>query len=562
MFKILKFSHRLCKKYLGRYFYLQILVSFFNSLFSTLGIFSIFPVITFLFSPEVYNQNIYYNNLKNIFQFNENNFYFFLCLIFFLLTLLSIIFNIFSLVMKEYLIEKCIMRIKLNIYDNILKKKFSSFNNINLTAALNLENFHFPRIKILTSSYLDIVSHLFLLSFILLGSILIKKEFLYFYSVIILFYFFNKIFLKNILRKNSFQSTSINKDLNSVFYKVFFGFREVILFNLKDKLLIQFKNSYNDLIKINYINFFFINSTKSFLDLIIYFFLITIFIFFPEFLKNSINYAYVGVLLLSLYRLIPVTNYISKNLTNIFAQYSSFREIERLMTSVNNDLQKKNIPNKKKIYYNFNEKIYVNDVVYSYDDKVIFKYNFFIKSRQKVLIYGNSGSGKTTLFNLLSGFLLPSNGKILLGNKSVHDDVSSYLKKVSYITQDGLLFEGTIFNNISFKQKPTSTDLKIIKQIYKICRLDNFITFDEIFLKKIDFNAKILSGGQRQRIIIARCLYKKPKLLLMDEPTSALDKRSEIYILNNIFKYLKNSTIIIISHSNLKLKFSKKILLS
>ena len=124
------------------------------------------------------------------------------------------------------------------------------------------------------------------------------------------------------------------------------------------------------------------------------------------------------------------------------------------------------------------------------------------------------------------------------------------------------MFEGTIFNNISFKQKPTSTDLKIIKQIYKICGLDNFITFDEIFLKTIDFNAKILSGGQKQRIMIARCLYKKPRLLLMDEPTSALDKRSEIYILNNIFKYLKSSTIIIISHSNLKLKFDKKILLS
>ena len=535
---------------------------FIDSLFSTLGIFSIFPVITFLFSPEIYNQNIYYNNLKNIFQLNENNFYVFLCLIFFLLTFLSIIFNIFALVMKEYLIEKCIMRIKLNIYDNILKKKFSSLNNINLTAALNLENFHFPRIKTLTSSYLDIVSHLFLLSFIILGSIIIKKEFLYFYSFIILFYFFNKILLKNILRKNSFQLTSLNKDLNSVFYKVFFGFREIILFNLKDKLLIQFKNSYNALIKINYINFFFINSTKSFLDLIIYFFLITIFIFYPQFLKNPINYAYAGVLLLSLYRLIPVTNYISKNLTNIFSQYSSFREVERLMTSANNDLQKTNILNKKKIYYNFNEKIYVNDVVYSHDDKVIFKYNFFIKSRQKVLIYGNSGSGKTTLFNLLSGFLFPSNGKILLGNKSIHDDVNSYLKKVSYVTQDGLLFEGTIFNNISFKQKPTSTDLKIIKQIYKICGLDNFITFDEIFLKTIDFNAKILSGGQKQRIMIARCLYKKPRLLLMDEPTSALDKRSEIYILNNIFKYLKSSTIIIISHSNLKLKFDKKILLS
>jgi ABC-type bacteriocin/lantibiotic exporter with double-glycine peptidase domain len=464
--------------------------------------------------------------------------------------------------MKEYLIEKCIMRIKLNIYDNILKKNFNSLSNINLTAALNLENFHFPRIKTLISSYLDIVSHLFLLFFIVLASILIKKEFLYFYLFILLFYFTNKIFIKNILRKNSFQLTSLNKDLNSVFYKVFFGFREIILFNLKDKLLTQFKNSYNSLIKINYINFFFINSTKSFLDLMIYCFLIIILVFYPQFLKNPINYAYAGVLLLSLYRLIPVTNHISKNLTHIFSQYSSFKEIERLMTVAKNDLQKRNIAKKKNINYNFSDKIYLHDVSYSYDDKIKFKYNFSIKNRHKVLIYGNSGNGKTTLFNLLSGFLLPSTGKILLGNKSIHDDLSSYLKKLSYVTQDGMLFEGTIFNNISFKKKAAPSDLKTVKQIYKICGLHNFITFDEIFSKRIDFNAKVLSGGQRQRILIARCLYKKPKLLLMDEPTSGLDKMSEIYILNNIFKYLKNSTIIIISHSNLKLKFDKKILLS
>jgi glycosyltransferase involved in cell wall biosynthesis len=74
---------------------------------------------------------------------------------------------------------------------------------------------------------------------------------------------------------------------------------------------------------------------------------------------------------------------------------------------------------------------------------------------------------RADLFNLLSGFLLPSTGKILLGNKNIHDDVNSYLKKISYVTQNGMLFEGTIFNNISLDIKIYSGMIDCAAKIFK-----------------------------------------------------------------------------------------------
>jgi ABC-type bacteriocin/lantibiotic exporter with double-glycine peptidase domain len=254
---------------------------------------------------------------------------------------------------------------------------------------------------------------------------------------------------------------------------------------------------------------------------------------------------------------VPVANLISKNINYIFSQYSSYKEIEKFISLDKNFSNKKLKSNKKQIY-NFKKNINIQNVEFSFETDKKFIFNFLVKCGHKVLIYGKSGSGKTTLFNLLGGFFPPEKGNILVDNCSIYDNLKNYLSKISYVTQESLLFEGTIFNNITFKKKLlNSKDNSRLKKIYNICGLNTFISFGELNLKKIDFNAKNLSGGQKQRILIARCLYLKPKLLLMDESTSALDKESEKFILRQVFKYLKKSTIIMITHSVPKLKFDK-----
>lgn len=351
----------------------------------------------------------------------------------------------------------------------------------------------------------------------------------------------------------------LNEYFNTIFYKIFFGFREIKLFNQQNIILDHFRDYYKKWINISLKNLFYISSSRVILDFLIYIALLVVFIFYPNYFSNPIYYPFLSVLLLSLYRLLPVANLISKNINYIISQHSSYVEIEKFMSFNKNYSVSKLKHNKKKIY-NFKKSINVDNVEFSYEANKKFKFNFSIKCGEKVLIYGKSGSGKTTLFNLLGGFFSPEKGNILIDNCSIYENLKDYLSKVAYVTQESLLFEGTIFSNITFKKKLLNLKDKIkLKKIFNICGLNNIVPYSELNSKQIDFNAKTLSGGQKQRILIARCLYLKPKLLLMDESTGALDKESERLILNKVFKYLKRSTIIMITHSIPKLNFSKKI---
>jgi ABC-type bacteriocin/lantibiotic exporter with double-glycine peptidase domain len=559
MYKIFIFSHNLCTRFLGNIFYAQILISFFNSLLNTLGIFSIFPLITFLFFPEKIINNYYSQYFIDLFLLDHNKFYLFLCAVFFLMIFLSLFFNFISGLLREYFVEKCVMELKIHIYNSILKKNLNAINNIYLKSALNIETFHIAKIKTMISSYLEIISYTFLLLFICIGTIFLNKNFIYIYLTLLFFFLFYKGITKKIIKTNSFSLSLLNEYFNTTFYKIFFGFREIKLFNQQNKILDHFRDYYKKWINISLKNLFYISSSRVILDFLIYIALLVVFIFYPNFFRDPIYYPFLSVLLISLYRLLPIANLLSKNINYIFSQYSSYVEIEKFMFFNRNYSNSKLKFNKKKIY-NFKKSINVDNVEFSYEPNKKFRFNFSIKCGEKVLIYGKSGSGKTTLFNLLGGFFSPEKGNILIDNCSIYENLKDYLSKVSYVTQESLLFEGTIFSNITFKKRLLNLNDKIkLKQIFNICGLNNIVPYSELNSKQIDFNAKTLSGGQKQRILIARCLYLKPKLLLMDESTGALDKESEKLILNKVFKYLKRSTIIMITHSIPKLNFSKKI---
>jgi len=161
---------------------------------------------------------------------------------------------------------------------------------------------------------------------------------------------------------------------------------------------------------------------------------------------------------------------------------------------------------------------------------------------------GQSGVGKSTLLNLIIGFLRPTQGRILLDGYDLNDlDLRTYRQFISVVTQETVLFFGTIRENILYGLEGISEEQ--INQVTKDANVDEFIkNFPEGLNTLIGENGTKLSGGQRQRIALARALIRNPRILILDEATSSLDSVSEALIQDSIEKLAGKRTFFLVTH--------------
>ncbi len=163
-------------------------------------------------------------------------------------------------------------------------------------------------------------------------------------------------------------------------------------------------------------------------------------------------------------------------------------------------------------------------------------------------IVGKSGSGKSTFCKLISRLYVPNNGSILIDKYDIQKvELSSIRRQLGIVSQDPLLFAGSIRDNISFGDESLS-DEEIV-EASKICCAHEFIMELPLgYNTRISEKGSSLSGGQRQRIALVRALLKKPKIIILDEATSALDIETEKQFIKNLLMKFKKSTIIMITH--------------
>ena len=192
-----------------------------------------------------------------------------------------------------------------------------------------------------------------------------------------------------------------------------------------------------------------------------------------------------------------------------------------------------------------------NNVSFSYvstQQQAVKELNLSIKGNSMAAFVGHSGAGKSTIINLIPRFYDPQEGHIKIDGQDIKNvSLKSLRKKISMVSQDVILFDDTIKNNIAYANNESSDD-----EIVEACK---FAAADEFIEKLPDgLNTMIgengirLSGGQKQRISIARAILKQSPIILLDEATSSLDAESEEIVQNAINNLTKNKTTLVIAH--------------
>ena len=230
--------------------------------------------------------------------------------------------------------------------------------------------------------------------------------------------------------------------------------------------------------------------------------------------------------------------------------YQGAAAAKRIYQEVDKPIQIKNeehLPDLKLV----NCDVTFNNVGFKYettDDRAINGISLKVEGGKITALVGRSGAGKSTIINLLPRFYDPQEGEIQIDNQNTKKvNLKSLRKKISLVSQDVILFDDTIRNNIAYANSNATQ-----QEIDDACRYAAADEFIENLPKKYETivgeNGVKLSGGQKQRISIARAILKKSPIILLDEATSSLDTESERIVQNAINNLIKGRTAIVIAH--------------
>lgn len=534
---------------------LFVIIALSASLIEGIGIASFLPLIDYIniendsSLEEQNNYWIYINQLSNFFNIEIT-----LKIILFFIFSVFLIRSIFIYLLQIYsswLYENILHKARLNAYNSYVNadysfySKYSTGNSINiLTTEIVRAGGYFKSIFILISTII-----LFLIYVILLFSISFKMSaaavfVLLFASLII------KIITKNIRilgKKVSFANNALSELLIDRI-KVF----RLIKLTLQQR---QSSNLISDKSKNVLINNYNVQKNAARIELfleplIIMFVLILVFLSINYF---SISLSKLGIFLIATIRLLPVSKNILKHWNSALSSLAAF---EKVIDYINNlkSHSEKNVKQLIKSDYDENIKnITFNNINFAHKNQkenTLSNINLKFETNQISALVGSSGSGKTTLLDLIPKLLIPNKGEILFNNQNISNISTSIIrKKIAYVSQDSIMLNDTIYNNLIFGSD------KIDDELIKGVLIDtDSIDFVNSLPNQINTiigeGGRQLSGGQIQRLSLARALLNNPNIIILDEPTSSLDSESEHLIKTTLYKKIKNDNriIIIVAH--------------
>ena len=196
----------------------------------------------------------------------------------------------------------------------------------------------------------------------------------------------------------------------------------------------------------------------------------------------------------------------------------------------------------------FRQQIELRGVSFTYGDKpVLYDLDLTVKKGQTVALVGPSGGGKSTLADLLPRFYDPSAGQVLIDGHDIRScTLHSVRAQMGIVTQESILFNDTIYNNIKFNTE--ATEAEVLAAARTANAHDFIMASPEGYQTVIGDRGSRLSGGQRQRLSIARAILRNPPILILDEATSALDTESEKLVQEALTRLMASRTSLVIAH--------------
>ncbi|WP_057939327.1 ABC transporter ATP-binding protein [Algoriphagus resistens] len=218
-------------------------------------------------------------------------------------------------------------------------------------------------------------------------------------------------------------------------------------------------------------------------------------------------------------------------------------------------------PKNPAVLSEFKDSVELKHVDFAYQDTLVLQdISFTLKRGKTIALVGPSGGGKSTLADLVPRFYDPTAGEILLDGKNLKSfDLKDLRSLMGIVTQESILFNDTVYNNIAFGLDNATEDQVV--EAAKVANAHEFIEkMEHGYQTSIGERGSKLSGGQRQRLSIARAVLKNPPILILDEATSALDSESEYLVQEALTKLMSNRTTLVIAHRLSTIQYADEIL--
>jgi len=438
-----------------------------------------------------------------------------------------------------------IKRIRYELTENLQELSFKGFLKLDAGYILNTMNAEVGKLQTAMASYLTSISGVVMLLTYVIMAFLTNWEFAILVAVGAILS--NSIF-KRIFTAVKIASVNVSKQgnvFNSQLIQAVHYFKYLKATNYFEKFSKKLRQVIDDTEKLNKSIGFHQSITASVREPLVLLIVVIVIVVQVKWMGGSI--ASIIFSLLLFYRALSALITLQTSWQLFIQNVGAINSVSDLTEEMKEMREMKN----NNVFLGMKHAITIRNASFSYGDvKVLNKINIDILKNTTVAFVGESGSGKTTLANLIVGLISPNEGVLAIDEVSLEDyNIDNYRSLIGYISQEMVVFNDDIFNNITFWAERNKENEERFWKVITLTSLNSFVQNQpQKELTKLGDNGISISGGQKQRISIARELYKRAEVLIFDEATSALDSETERIIQENIEKLHGSYTMIIIAH--------------